>query len=280
MVVVEMISVVIPVIDNHEMTERCIDYLWYHSSGEVEVIIVDNASEISYVSGQTLGGSPYTVLRNEENVGVPAAIWQGAEFAHSDVIVFIHNDVYIHEDNWDVRVRNEFDIKPKLGIAGFFGAPGVTQDGGRYMSMSNMLGLVGGSKGELHGLIIDGEHPASVLDGLSMIFRKSVMAELDISQIPQHHWYDRIIPLEIIARGYWCETIGIAFDHDSGRTAGKKQYSDSSKKWLEENNQEVNEDDIDGSTYNAGYKLFYDNWAQHLPLFVDENFNYIWRAIF
>jgi hypothetical protein len=109
-----------------------------------------------------------------------------------------------------------------------------------------------------------------------MIFRASVMDQMDFSQLPTHHWYDRIIPLMNIAMGYDLETIGIGFDHDTGGTAAKKQYHESSLVWLSEHGYETEGTDVDGLVYRAGLMLFDRDWAWRLPLSVDDNFNYSW----
>jgi glycosyltransferase involved in cell wall biosynthesis len=270
-----MISLVIPAIDNHAFMERALSYAVNNATEELDIIIVDNASYRPYALEDYPDVS--TIIKVEVNLGVPQSIKKAAAVAKSDVIVFIHDDVYIHEAGWDVRIRKEFDEKSKLGMAGFFGAHTVSDNGGRIGSMSNMLGLVGGTSGDIHGLPLYETYPAAVLDGMCMIFRKSVLDELDFSKLPPHHWYDRIIPLMCIDKGYWVETIGIGFDHATGGTAGRKQYHESALVWLEKHGYPTNEENVDGMIYGAGLDIFTKEWANRLPLIVDDNFHYYWN---
>lgn len=271
-----MISLVIPCIDNHDFTKRALEYAINNSTtDDLQIIIVDNGSEVAYTFEDY--PSVKTILTPESNLGVPLSFKMAAMAAEGDIIVYIHNDVYIHEQGWDARIQHEFDSKPNLGMAGFFGAPWVAPTGGRGNSMSNMLGLIGGSKASDHGLPFEGEYPAVVLDGCAMIFRASMMGVIGFDNLPPHHWYDRIWPLVMIYRGYDVETIGIAFDHDTGQTAGKKQYHESGREWLEDYGYEVRDDiGIDQQIYDAGLEIFNQDWAWRLPLEVDDSFNYRW----
>ena len=194
-----MISLIIPAIDKHEFTQRAVEYAKANAVENIEIIIIDNNSQVPYSLEEY---NVDKIIREEKNLGVPKSILRSSEVASGDIIVFIHNDVYIHEYGWDQRISNAFQNDNNLAISGFFGATGVSPDGGRHHSMSNMLGIVGGTGAEIHGSIMQDIAPVSTLDGLCIIFRKDIIKNLELEKLPPHHWYDRIIPLQAIKMGY------------------------------------------------------------------------------
>src|SRR5207253_9726635 len=106
-----------------------------------------------------------------------------------------------------------------------FGARGVHPDGGREGCMSHMLGrewgkTEGAQPAALHhGELMTGVSPAVVFDGVGLSFRRSTLQDLAYNTDtfadfrPMHHWYDRILSLKTLDRGYHMAVIVIQFDH-------------------------------------------------------------------
>ena len=80
-----MLSIVIPVFNQHEMTAACIEEVGRHTS-DYELVIVDNGSQPPIDAA---------AIRNESNLGFPAAVNQGVRAASGDVIVLLNNDVIV-----------------------------------------------------------------------------------------------------------------------------------------------------------------------------------------
>lgn len=282
-----MISLVIPVIDQHDLTFEAVRS-FYCTSEKLDLVLIDNGSKELYENysiiyehfEQTFKdiSDNLTVIRNNENVGLIKSLEQGIEAAKSDIVVYTHNDVKVYTDGWDTLIKKVFNDVPNLAVAGFFGAMGVHPNGGRWRSQSRMMGHTWGSGWKQHGEWLQGEYsPAAVLDGLCMIFNKKIALKEGFPPGPIHHWYDRTIPLYYIDKGYKCATIGVKFDHKGGMTSSKEGYWKSAKKWCEENNIQVNEENnYDLAIYKEGERLFTEKWANRLPLIVDEQFNYRW----
>ncbi|KKK49180.1 hypothetical protein LCGC14_3137630, partial [marine sediment metagenome] len=58
----------------------------------------------------------YMIIDNtENNRGVLASMQEGYEKAGQDIIMFAHDDVDIHEEDWDTRVEAEFN-DPSVGV--------------------------------------------------------------------------------------------------------------------------------------------------------------------
>lgn len=230
------LSVVIPFTDRHELTERCVKSVLDRSDDRCQIILVDNGSVNS--TRQTW----LEQFRNvyfEENKGVFPAIRAGLDFADADVVLCMHNDVLIHEQNFDQRILKEFEKDGHLGIAGFFGARGVARDGGRMHPESNMKGLEWGQHGSIHGTMMNGTSPAVVFDSLALVIRKSILhacfTDDELDAIAPHHWFDRILTLKMVLRGFHALTIGVAFDHLGGGTSvANPAFDAATKRWCEQ----------------------------------------------
>ena len=108
-----MISIIIPVLNQHEMTKECIEAI-RANTGEHELILIDNGSEPA-AGWSKLGIAPSDndwCLRNETNLGFPVAVNQGIRAAKGDVICLLNNDVFV-TSGWAERLLvalDEYDI--------------------------------------------------------------------------------------------------------------------------------------------------------------------------
>lgn len=94
-----MISIIIPVHNQHEMTQQCVESIRANTSN-YEIIFIDNGSDPSCEDvpwhGQT------TTIRNEENLGFPKAVNQGIEAAKGNVIAILNNDCIITPYSFEI----------------------------------------------------------------------------------------------------------------------------------------------------------------------------------
>jgi len=280
-----MITVLLPIMDRHDITYQALDALVDNATGALDIIIVDNGSDQPFL--------PYTdwditnlypnkdvtirVVRNEVNVAGYGALLQILDMAKSDIVLWMHNDVLIHEKGWDTRILAHFNADSLLGIAGFFGAPGVADNGGRIGSMGNMLGRTWGTPQESHGERMIHIHPAAVFDSLAIIVRLSIFRNLPIDhyEVPPHHWNDRILPLLFIMHGYHAATIGIAFDHHGGISSLGNKYLELAERWSREHGLPMKQD-WDYTFYHAGERYFRKLGGKRFPLFVHSDYRVSW----
>jgi len=97
-----MISVIIPVVNQHEMTAECLEAV-RECTTSYELIVVDNGSDPP-VAGAT--------IRNEKNLGFSVAANQAMKQAKGDVVVLLNNDCVV-TPGWDDRLAKyleEFSI--------------------------------------------------------------------------------------------------------------------------------------------------------------------------
>lgn len=88
-----MISIIIPVFNQHDMSTECIQSVMDNTS-DYEIIIVDNGSEPPFKAPFS-GFNEIRVVRNNINTGFPAAVNQGLREAKGDTIVLLNNDVIV-----------------------------------------------------------------------------------------------------------------------------------------------------------------------------------------
>lgn len=207
------ISIVIPVCNVEEATDRCIQNLLTMAAKRPEIIIIDNASNVPYANKNC------TVIRNEKNAGYWPSMLQGINAAKHNIVMTMHNDVLIWQQRYDEIITAYFDMDDDLAIAGLFGGSGVGLDGGRGNPMGNMLGKEWGMNIRDHGHLMTTAHPAVVFDSLTMIFDRTKLVQVEYRNIPPHHWTDRLITLRLIKAGFHALCIGIAFDHGGSFTA-------------------------------------------------------------
>jgi glycosyltransferase involved in cell wall biosynthesis len=265
------LSIVIPVTDKHELTRKALHAIEYKSE-VMDVIIIDNGSVDPYKLVYD-----ERIIRNDVNIGVFPAVLQGLSAAKNNIVLVMHNDVLIHETDFDARILNEFEKDPLLGIAGFFGGRGVAENGGRDHAESNMQGKEWGMSYHQHSQLLTGTHPAVVFDSLAMIYNKDIFykcfPQTELDKITPHHFFDRIVTLGIVTSGFHALTIGIAFDHRGGGTSVENTaFEEFEARYIKEKGLEL---DInpDHTIYKLGEKYFQERWKGLFPIRVDKQFN-------
>lgn len=106
-----MISIVIPVYNQWDMTKQCLESIIRHSGNvDYEIIIIDNGSTPP-VREQYFNGYD-NIIRNETNLGFPVAVNQGIRAATGDIICLLNNDTVV-TPHWLERLTarlDEYDI--------------------------------------------------------------------------------------------------------------------------------------------------------------------------
>lgn len=266
-----MLSIVIPFVDQFHLLTKTLDQIIKTVYELPDLILVDNGSDTTF---ETL--YPHTYIRNDKNVGVFGALQQGIKAATTDIVITMHSDVLLWENDWDLRIENEFANDPLLALVGLFGGRSVSYDGGRGHPESNMVGKEWGSSGGLHGHLLTDKHPAVVFDSLFLGFRKSIFNQLPLPNMPPHHWFDRIITLVTVLEGYHALTLGIPFDHYGGGTSvatpATPKFDKATAEWVSNNNIPLNINP-DYTMYKYGEALFQKIMNPHRLISVDRNFN-------
>jgi hypothetical protein len=204
---------------------------------------------------------------------------QGIEAATSSYVLCMHNDVFVWEYGWDVRITDAFERDALIGAVGFFGGRGVSRDGGRIHPEGNMLGAMYGTPQRMHGYTLEDEHPAVVFDSLAIAVRKSALPSFAWKELPPHHWTDRLLCLNLLIAGYRCLTVGVGFDHGASFTADTAVMSTFTEDWCTQNGIAPIDRNYDKALDTYGKVLFQQLFDQCVPrpyttLWVTEDWTY------
>lgn len=272
------LSIVIPVRNIPDATNECIDLLVKNSLGDIDIIIIDNGSDIPYTNN-----SPFVrVIRNNKNIGFWPSMLQGMDVAHYNIVLAMHNDCFIYSPAFDQLILKEFEADPLLCTAGFFGGKGVGFDGSRGYPMGRMQGRKYGQSQDHHGYWIDTPTPAIVFDSLAMIFRRDLLQTLEPATIPPHHWSDRIVSLRTFFAGYHSLCIPVEFDHGGSFTAvGTNALNTFTEDWCRERGLELNQT-WDNTLYQYGLQQFQREWISAITdkydqIWLDKDYNVLVR---
>ena len=199
------------------------------------------------------------VIRNPANVGVFAAMNQLWRETQTPILSAFHNDLYVTEPGWDDRVLAAFREEPRLGVAGFCGARGLAANGLRYDVWSNML------EAEIHGSRGWGRLWVSVLDGMALIMRRSMLDAANgfDESYRLHHRYDYDICMASINAGYQNMLIGVSCHHQSGLTASSPEYLKQAAEAAG-----VHEGIGDLAIHNANHERYFAKWRHMFPRYV------------
>jgi len=116
------ISVIIPVFNQWDYTEKCLRSLKAHTPENIQVIVVDNAStdrtraELDAL-GSSLWGGSFHAIHCDTNHGFACACNLGAKTAASQTLFFLNNDTEL-TPNWLSPLRQALDEDKSLGGVG------------------------------------------------------------------------------------------------------------------------------------------------------------------
>lgn len=108
-------SIVVPVYNKWALTERCLETIAEHTEAPVEIVVVDNGS--TDATPAELARRPgVVVVRNERNLGFPAACNQGIAAASGEFVCILNNDVEV-TPGW-LDALHEALAVPGTGLVG------------------------------------------------------------------------------------------------------------------------------------------------------------------
>jgi len=246
----EGISIIIPVFNKIDTTLHCVRSIAERNKGTAyEMVVVDNGStdRTEEVFSKDIGAgaalnSPrelperITYIRHPVNRGVSKALNAGARAARGDIFCFMHNDVFVQEDNWTALIETFLKDHEEAGVVGFYGAKTIRRDGS-FRGKS----IIHSKKGSPS---INRPYEAvAVVDGLLLAVRRDVFERIGgFSDEFIVHFYDKDISLKSRAGRFVNYVLNVPFDHlcaatrtdipddDRIRDEAKEQFL---KKWAD-----------------------------------------------
>ena len=171
------------------------------------------------------------------------------ESTREPILAYLHDDVEIHEKDWDKRVLKEFEDET-VGLVGFAGGRGHCRPElyrvpyflpnlARQTFLSNMRSW------QTHGERFTAECDVAVLDGCVLFVRRSVLDHVQgwMKAEPYGYWlYSEWLCCETRRQGLTIRLVGIDFEHLGGKSSGSiatKPSYEEAHRFLFENNRDV-----------------------------------------
>jgi len=196
------------------LTRACLESL-RPTTVPFELCVVDNGSTDGTEAYFRSFPLPYPLryARNAANVGLIAALNQGARLAGGEVICFLHNDTEMREPAWLERLEAALAGGGRVGLAGLYGARRVRRDG-RYVGRTIVHCLEGGP-----GMAAPVVEVAAV-DGVCLCLRRPLLDEIGgfDEGYGFFHGYDRDLSFAVRERGLACAVVDARFVHRGGGT--------------------------------------------------------------
>lgn len=200
---------------------------------------------------------------NDLNDATPAECYQGIlkVSRDSNILIYIHDDVTVHESGWQKRVLAPFDnpnvVAVGLGGATSLGHPDLYKRPYRLPDMARGGYRSNQTDWEVHGEQEKGSCRVAVLDAFFMAVRRDFL--LAIGGWPTahltHHCLDLFLACEAVRHGKETWMVGVSCTHHGGGTSTKDSYREA--KWLQ------------GGTLEADHQLphrwLYETYRDVLP---------------
>jgi GT2 family glycosyltransferase len=174
-----MLSVVIPIFNNHDYSYECIMAVM-ENTNDYELVIIDNGSEPPFKPPFT-GFVECQLIRNETNKGFPHAINQGIAAAKGDTICLLNNDVIV-TPGYAERLAGYLDEYAIVGPCANYSAGLQRVTAGIYNSKDELHREAEAWSDDWNGMIED----VTFVIGFCMMFKKSLFDE--IGQFDESLW--------------------------------------------------------------------------------------------
>lgn len=151
------------------------------------------------------------------------------------LLILMHDDVFVLDDQWIEKILLHFNIVPTSGIAGAVGASGITSL--KWWEGKITAGEIHETRGFIH--LGSTRQEVEAVDGCLMALKSSTVSSIkfDQSNFPNFHGYDIDFCFQAGAKGMKTHVIPIDIFHATkGGYGDEKAFEDANinfqKKWL------------------------------------------------
>jgi len=207
----------------------------------------------------------WSLVNNQDNHLSPCEAHQKIlDRAKSEIVVYIHDDVTVHDENWLDRIVEAFE-NPKCVAVGLGGATGLGRPD-LYRKPYNIWNLARSdyasnqTDAETHGRRTEGTHRVAVLDAFCMAVSVPWLRSRGGWPVVHlsHHCLDLWLACEAARDGKEIWMVGASCTHHGGGTSTKPVYPKA--KWLQGGTME--EEHI------RPHLWIYNEYRDVLPIFV------------
>lgn len=203
----EGISIIIPVLNKIETTLKCIDTIKrFNKNSPFEIIIVDNGS-IDDTPSVLSDNRNIVYIRNIENLGLSKAYNNAVKMAKCNILCFMHNDVFVYEEEWISKIKDFIMKTSDAGIIGLYGAKTMRKDGsfrGRTIVHSKK------DAPSICGLC----EKVAVVDGLFMSMHRNIFDKVGgFNEEFSIHFYDKDMSMKALINKKHNYVLSVPFEH-------------------------------------------------------------------
>lgn len=121
-----MVSLVIPVFNKSELTERCLNSVLENSANLREVFVVDNASHdatpdllLEFKERFEQQKIRFEIITNSKNIGFGSACNQGIRRTNQAYVAILNNDTWVMK-GWDEALQEEVEVRGLDEVGPYF----------------------------------------------------------------------------------------------------------------------------------------------------------------
>ena len=200
---------------------------------------------------------------NQNNALSPCVCYNRLLYKSSaDVLVYLHDDVTIHDSNWLNRITHLFNNSECVCV-GFGGATQLGHDdlykvGYRLPYMARQGYVSNQTDWQTHGGLEKGDKRVAVVDAFCMAVRTSFLAGVGGWSVKHltHHCLDLWLACEAARAGKQVWMAGVSCTHHGGGSSTKPAYQRA--KWLQGGSLEED--------HRRPHKWLFDNYRDVLPI--------------
>ncbi|MGD0878746.1 MAG: glycosyltransferase family 2 protein [Anaerolineales bacterium] len=205
------VSIIIPTKNKYKLLKNLIDSLFKITDYKnFEVILVDNDSDeedLKSFYSNIIKEYPIQIINYREQFNYSRANNLGASFSHSELLLFMNNDMEIVRSDWLTELC-QWAMLPDLGVIGakLLHADNSIQHAGIIMGMQGIVGhLYINAPEHYYGLLgsVDWYHNFYAVTGACQMIRKNLFDELGgYNEDFQLVFSDIELCLKVIKKGY------------------------------------------------------------------------------
>lgn len=229
------LSVIIPAYNHLAEVHQCLNSLQAFQRGAVQYIVSDDASPDVWFPAM-INPRVAHVVRRESNGGFAENCNTGARFALGDVLLFVNQDVYAHEQwslAWDEALLRAFE-DPDVGVVGarlLFPDGSVQNAGGLYDARKQPFHRCLGYRDPLYAEI-NTPGVVSWTTGAALAIRRELFEQVGGFDTRYTRGYFEDVDLceKAKAAGYrvWYEP-GCTFIHLAGTSGGNPHFRENAQ---------------------------------------------------
>ncbi len=205
----------------------------------------------------------WNIISNRDNARSPCAAYQQLlDACQSDVIIYIHDDVTIHDPDWLSRVMALFEnpncVAVGLGGATALGSRDLYRKPYNIWNMARRGYASNQTDAETHGQRFDGSRQVAVLDAFLMAVRVDWLRSRGGWPVEHlsHHCLDLWIACEAARTGREVWMVGVDCTHHGGGSSTTKEYAQA--KWLQGGTME--------SDHQIPHRWLYEEYKDVMPV--------------